>query len=869
MFPQFIDPRINTPSIFGTYQPSYHGGLHLPGMGNFGPALQMALSPYIHGFVGGQGMFPGQFSPVQNLFDQQLARSMMAQQQQAMAAVSGQDRAQLASQFRGMFSLFNPTNAVTPEQTQISNRLAGDISRVLPYLTPMAPQMVDSLFGARGSAMAMGMGFSQGGRFLADRFGTTGGLGGDQIGRLVKEIYSNFDPSQMRGLGGAQLGQLFAEASTRGFMGDMVGKDGKLDGKHVQNRLKELSGAVSAMKDIFGDLGRQDAPMSELFASLENLTQAGLSRLGAGRAERLAREVQQMAKLTGVGMDAILTMHAGAGQMAQSMGLDRSFAPQAVKGSLAFATAYGQTSAGFTAWGKMNKEEMMAYDQRLRMQAASSEIANQAGALLRLGEQGLLQGEAADLFKRIKAGDRSALNFQAPGEFIDMLSRSGVSRNAAAQAMQSRYANQELIQRYGLSDAVRERQRETDILPTMQAVLGQSVAATLSSRGVKRGQAVAMAGLTGDVLSKALFQMDRTLLGSDKTKERNAYLVEQLRGRLSPEQLASLGATAEEQNRALQEVVASGMGTLQEESRGIFGTDYVNVVTAHHQDTLDRARKVQAQARARAEVSQAMSKVPQLGALRGLMEELSQAGHDGKGIDLKSLAARFLGGVDKQDILKKAMPAFQDLHEKQKKVDAIQSEMENLDADTQLSAQEKQQRREALQKQLGTLAAEMKEKTDVISGFGLDVGMGQLAKMQRGEELLKLAGDRKTSTALLGKVGKAREELIKAARERGEFKGRDDADIRPEEMAQLLSRAADNKLGPAGKKAFDSLDKDITQKLRDGNISLDEFAKMLQEKIKKDEDAEKRKMTLEGTLKLLEDEVVIAAQGVPAPGGRP
>lgn len=869
MFPQFTDPSVNAPSIFGTYTPVAHGGV-LPQLGGWGMAANMMLAPYLHQFIQGQGMMPGQFSPVQNLYDQHLARSQMIRQQQAMSMTADMDRNQLATQFAGMFRMFNPDNQLTAEQAKLTQRLSNDVGRILPMLTPFAPGTVDALLGARGSAQAMGLGFAQGSRYLADGSGVTGGISGEQVSQLVRQMYPRYDVSEMRGMGGAQLGQLFAEASQRGFLGEVTGKGGKLDGSRIQNRLKELSGAVSAMKDIFGDLGRQDAPMSELFSALENLTQSGLSRMGAGRAEKLAREVQQMAKLTGVGMDAVLTMHTGAASLASSMGLDRSFAPQAVKSSLAFATAYGQTSGGFSAWGKMGKEEMMAYDQRLRMQAAGSEMANQAGAVMRLGDQGLLQGDARKLYEQIKSGDTSALQYMAPGDFVEFLQKGGVSRNAAAQAMHNRYANQEFVQRYNLGDKVREQQREADVIPKMQAVLGQSLAASLAGRLGNR-QAAAMAGQTGDALSRALFRMDRGLLAGNKVNERNAFLVEQLRKSMTPEQLASLGKTEEERNRTLQEMVVTGMGTLQEESRGVFGTDMVNVITAHHQDTIDRARKIDAQARVRAEISTAMSKVPQLGAVRGLMEELSS----GKDLNLERLAARFLGGVDKADALKKAMPALQNLAKQQKEVEAIRVEMENLESDTTLSAEEKQKRKAALQKRLGTAAAEMKEKTDFIKESGLNVEIGQVVKQQRIDELLQMAGgDRKAVTNLLGKVGDTRKNLLEAARKSGLLKDRKDEEVGEEELADLLAEAQrgdKGKLGKEGAKALEALGADITEKLRTGDISLDEFARILQDKLKKDEDEEKRRLTLEGTLKIVgDDEGHLTARGVADPrGGRP
>lgn len=508
-------PALNLQSAFG----------NLPFMqGPQGGLVQMALEGVL-GQVLGPGFVPGQFAPQMNAYDFARRRSQTAGMQAAMAAAQGADRQGYIQFLRGLTATagldWNETRA------KAAGRMADDMGRFAPMLAPLLGDTFDALHGQQGSAMFLAQNLFQGGRYALDPVTGRTGLSGESAGQMARQIHEHLygpgsDQGTMQGLGASRAGQLYDELQRRGlgtaflppeqrrtFLArqearagraaspedalarmDALGDGPQLDTRlrqleagRVGDRLKSMAGAVAAMKDIFGDMGNPNAPMAQLVEGLQVLTQGGMQHFDPARVERIARDVSNIARRTGVGVDSMTQMMAQGGQQAQMLGVDRAFVPGASMGAAAFGQAFGLRAGGTPAWGRASKDELMMMDQQLSLNASKSVVANQLAATLRLtdemegaGQMGNPDGVELRLLRaalknhqsvyRIDGQDKTV--FQQPDQLEKIVQRGGGDVVKLRALLRQHGENARTVYEYDLGETARDLQGRLDMAPVLR-----------------------------------------------------------------------------------------------------------------------------------------------------------------------------------------------------------------------------------------------------------------------------------------------------------------------------------------------------------------------------------------------------------------
>ena len=116
---------------------------------------------------------------------------------------------------------------------------------------------------------------------------TVAGPGGPQSN------IANLDVNQLdklRNIGGVQAG-------IRDF-----------DAGNVKRSLEGYVDVISSMREIFGDAGVTNAPIQELIAGLEALSQGTLTQVDPGSLNMMVRTTQQLARQSGMSIDAMAMM---------------------------------------------------------------------------------------------------------------------------------------------------------------------------------------------------------------------------------------------------------------------------------------------------------------------------------------------------------------------------------------------------------------------------------------------------------------------------------------------------------------------------------------------------------------------------------
>jgi hypothetical protein len=400
---------------------------------------------------------------------------------------------------------------------------------------------------------------------ITGEIGMRGETAGAISNQVYENLFGpDADLGAMRGFGAGRMGQLYDELQRRGFMGGVVNREtaflrafraeGRMDARtlaeslvrdpnrrvgitaqefqqleanepgqgvqrvmestevrgmvtstqarRISDRLRNMVGAVSAMRDIFGDMGRPDAPMAELINGLQALTQGGLANMDPQQLEMMVRRTQQLSRVSGISMQGMMQLMSRGAGMADQMGLDRRFAVLATQGATAFGTAFSNVDPGTPGWRMPDKDTLTSIDQSLRLTAARSDQANQLNATMRIMDEvisrrpGFNRDNPQTQFEALAQAIQNNQTQYAWGgqqqnvaipmqRWLELAAGAGINRNTALALRTDAFANQEYGARYNTGNLVRFMQRQIEIDPFLrnQAEVGlQDVPGTREQR---------------------------------------------------------------------------------------------------------------------------------------------------------------------------------------------------------------------------------------------------------------------------------------------------------------------------------------------------------------------------------------------------
>ncbi len=269
------------------------------------------------------------------------------------------------------------------------------------------------------------------------------------------------------------------------------------DADRISSRLKNLSGAVKAMRDIFGDMGNPNAPMREIINGLDALTQGGLATMTPGQLELMVRKTHNIARQTGIGMEGMIALTTQNASLADQLGLDRSFAVTAAQQAANFGAAAGDNlRLDIPTWGALSKEQLLLNDNQLRMHAAASPLANQLNAVMRMADTGMAAPapgtELATLTDAIRKG-QTTYEFEGRrrdivmphAQMIRMLQRdAGVDETSAYAVLNDITGNQEFGQLHNTTAIVRKTQVDETARRMLTPTIGNRLRGILAEKGV-------------------------------------------------------------------------------------------------------------------------------------------------------------------------------------------------------------------------------------------------------------------------------------------------------------------------------------------------------------------------------------------------
>lgn len=770
------------------------------------PMLGVLAQPFLSSFMAKSGMAPMGINQV-NVADILEGRFQQAQRFAALQQSTGQDRQNWVATMRGVAAMTGtPWGA---DQIRAANNIAGFAAGAEPILAQLAPDLVDSLNGRRGSSVVMAQQLGLMGRYRIDpvtgRTGQTAATIAANTSATYDSLFGRLaDPGASQGLSAGTFGQIASELQMRGMIGSSQGpretlaamandpgltalaakngvkdlrslsssdletllKDEGVDSKlrsfdadKFKNKVRDYAKVVGAMRDIFGDNGRPDAPVGELLRAMEAMTNGSSGQLTSGQISMLVRTTQQLASSTGVGIDRAMLMQADASQRAAQLGLSPLMAVQATQGALAFGGAYRAAGgAAGSSWGRMTADQLMQMDSGLRVNAAASTSANQMAAVLRIADEmninpdselgsyaKALRGAAASGDRTWSYGGQTRDIAMGQDDFLALMRRSGFTDNEATQLRDSRAENQEYTFKYRIGDVVRREQGKRDFTPWVGRNLQGQLQLALKNNGQSGDDAQRIAAAVSDQIAQSMIDLgpegaskERTADGKDTVFHRNLTDIIQ-------REVGKAGGKIDRDFASKQATLFAG--TLDERIRANPSYRYLqniqNGIVMFNDSTVRRADSLRDEQDSEVRVREALSPLTRNGGLRQVVDYLQSAGDKGSG-DLMQMVLAGFGGVDQSVIDDKIKPSLGKIQESYKALGDLRSRLATT-ADPKL--------REELRKQLDTQIESLHAQAVGLDNLRVQNGMGD--DPLTGEHIDRALNQSSGLNAMLGELGRS------------------------------------------------------------------------------------------------------------------
>lgn len=400
--------------------------------GNMGLDMMMSqvAMPMLQSFMGGK-FIPQQF-PAQGLLDQMMA-SKWQQASRANLAQAGQiDQQAIYNTMAGIRARAGGGPMSSLQQSQL-NTFAGVINN--PATMMLAESLLgsqnaeDLFFGRRGSAVKLASAVNRIGFHRSDSVTGKDSMSEESLKAFSTQVYDNLygpnaDLNDVSGFSAGRVGDIMTDLSQRGLLPSTIGKLSasgrrqafrdvgaagmtfsadaaedkaikdamdrgdsvssistlaggadavrKIDATRVSNSIKGYTDALSAVREIFGDSGMGNAPMQQLIAAMDALTQNSMSSMSPAKIENMMRRTQMAARDSGTSLEALMGLSARGGALADQYGLDRSLTGGSVITAMEHGRAMNDTGRFAPAFGRMdpNKAALTVLDQSMRADAS-------------------------------------------------------------------------------------------------------------------------------------------------------------------------------------------------------------------------------------------------------------------------------------------------------------------------------------------------------------------------------------------------------------------------------------------------------------------------------------------------------------------
>jgi hypothetical protein len=533
-------------------------------------ALNQILQPLLMQ-VTGQKYTSAQYSGGTNMYTQMKVGNVLRDQGRASRIASVEDQ-------QGIYNMMEGTSKLMGQkfgrnEKRAAQQFARTMSEALPTLSQYAPDLVEGFFGEKGSATVMSQNMFKGGRYAVDPVTGRRGYSAESAGEITKGVYNrlygaNADISEMSGLTAGKAGAMFDEMQRRGLMpnssssrgknlqgiADQLGTtvadvsklpdlDSKLrefDASKISDRLKGMSKAVSAMQEVFGEMGEPNAPMTQLVGAIETLTQSSMQGMTPIQMEKMIRNTANTAKVAGIEMPEMFRQMGITAGMADAAGVNRALVPGITNQAILENQASKNRFGGAKAFGMLSSDSLLNLQEQLGVQASRDDSTHDMASIIRAvevyGHEPEKGSEFEAVYKALK-DKNSGGEYEYKGEKKNVytltrqqggvqgfLAKEGkVSASELNSLQYNREANSRIIAENELGTNVGRSNQNLRMVEDLARYSSTTIAQIASDKGLMEGTDF-KGNITGDrnsleisrVASEALVNVEPGEIGAEK-----------------------------------------------------------------------------------------------------------------------------------------------------------------------------------------------------------------------------------------------------------------------------------------------------------------------------------------------------------------
>lgn len=622
----------------------------MPFMGSaLGQMAVPFMQPYVAGHLQNVGMTPYGLGGT-NLYDRMRAMQQTEQMQQTVQFAAQMERANWERTMQGVHRLqtLNPTTGQSDPWTagmqQHAQTVSGAMANFAPTAAMVAPDWLRDLGGQRGSATLMAMNLAEMSRYRLDPVtgkpgfsfrsnqvmlrqfqdqmfaqpdwhARTMGFSQDQVGEAMLALEDRgmvahggrFDTRvrdalwKVNQVDSGRFGKLMSDAGMSGRQLETLSQ-GELQrlsqAPEVQYEMRTNDSArmmktfdrhkrtLAAAADIFGEMGRPDAPLQEIVGLIDKLTRNGAQSADPDTLAMKVRQFHQIAKGT-VGTMKGLAM---ANEAAHILGQASAYNPVLREGGnavldvaaagMAATSAYNSAGLGaYSTWGQQTREQFANSWMIKAAKGQGSFMANQLSAVMRASTQiGFKEGTAAGaMAEAIKRGESTFVD-PATGKTVNMATLENpelaqivsagtggaLSQGAFGQWLGQTGANREYGDKFSIGNIAAGSQAEEQLQNRMGAALfaSESVlgAKTKEERAEAQAAGSAMVGLMRGLNSQERAGSNRNKVLATRARSHEAFAPWIAR-------MKAEGKTEEEIDKALATHAESVVGAIDQDQR--------------------------------------------------------------------------------------------------------------------------------------------------------------------------------------------------------------------------------------------------------------------------------------------------------------
>jgi hypothetical protein len=131
-----------------------------------------------------------------------------------------------------------------------------------------------------------------------------------------------------------------------------------VDAGKVGDVAKKYTGAIDAVREIFGDGGRGNAPMQELIKALDHLSSGSIGQVGTSKVENVMRQMRVAARDTGMGFEQMAGLSAQVSAHGDTLGLARPLSMETTLQAVQMQRSMRDAGAfSGNVWGRMDMNQ--------------------------------------------------------------------------------------------------------------------------------------------------------------------------------------------------------------------------------------------------------------------------------------------------------------------------------------------------------------------------------------------------------------------------------------------------------------------------------------------------------------------------------